>query len=251
MPLLPSRRSLLLQAGAAAGAVKPLRIGLLVFPRITQLDMTGPYEVLSRVSNSEVHLLWKDRSQPVRSDNGLILMPTMTFAEAGQLDVVVVPGGPGVGPLMEDAEVLEFLRAQSGKARYMTSVCTGALVLGAAGLLRGYDATTHWASLEFLPALGAKPRADRIVVDRNRITGGGVTAGIDFALRLAAELRGEDEARMIQLQLEYNPAPPFESGHPSVARPETLAKAKEGNAGMVRARTAIVERVKKKLEAAR
>lgn len=210
--------------------------------------MTGPYEVLSRLSNTEVHLLWKDRSQAVRSDRGLLLMPTMTFAEAGQSDVVVVPGGPGVGPLMEDPEVLAFLRAQSGKARYMTSVCTGALVLGAAGLLRGYNATTHWASLEFLPALGAKAKSDRIVVDRDRITGGGVTAGIDFALRLAAELRGEEEARMIQLQLEYNPAPPFDSGHPSVARAETLAKAKEAAAGVVLERRAIVERVRRRLE---
>jgi cyclohexyl-isocyanide hydratase len=248
---LLSRRALFPAAAAAtalaAANERALQIGLVIFPRITQLDITGPFEVLSRLSNTQVHLLWKDL-QPVRSDRGLLLTPTMTLADAAQLDVVVVPGGPGVGPLMEDEVVLAFLRRQSGKARYMTSVCTGALVLGAAGLLKGYNATTHWASIEFLSALGANPKTGRIVADRNRITGGGVTAGIDFALRLAAELRGEAEARMIQLQLEYNPAPPFQSGHPSVASAETLAKAKEAAAGMVKDRAAIVERVSRRLE---
>ncbi|MBY0503788.1 MAG: DJ-1/PfpI family protein [Bryobacteraceae bacterium] len=224
----------------------PLQIGLLVFPGLTQLDLTGPYEVLSRLSNSRVHLSWKT-VEPILSDRGLTLLPTGTFAQATQMDLLMVPGGPGVAALMEDLEVLAFLRRQAQGARFVASVCTGALVLGAAGLLRGYRATTHWASLEFLPALGAIACADRIVVDRNRITGGGVTAGIDFALQLAAELRGEAEARLIQLQMEYNPSPPFLSGHPDVAQVQTLQAALEANATVRATRRALVERVRGRL----
>jgi len=192
------------------------QIGILVFPQVTQLDFTGPYEVLTRVSNADVHLLWKNL-RPIRSDKGLVITPTRSFRNVSHLDVILVPGGPGVNRLMEDRGVLNVLGRWAKSARYVTSVCTGALVLGAAGLLRGYRATTHWAALEFLPAFGAIPTAGRVVVDRNRITGGGVTAGIDFALLLSAELRGEAHARLIELQIEYNPAPPFGSGHPSVA----------------------------------
>jgi cyclohexyl-isocyanide hydratase len=217
-----------------------MTIGLLVFPGLTQLDLTGPYEVLSRLSDTRVHLLWKTL-EPVMSDRGLTLQPTLTLAECGPLDVLLVPGGPAVVAVMEDEEVLAFLREQAQRARYVTSVCTGALVLGAAGLLRGYRATTHWASLEFLPALGAVPCAQRIVVDRNRITGGGVTAGIDFALQLAAE------ARMIQLQMEYNPAPPFDSGHPERASAETVAATRQANEGWLALRRVVVERVRRRL----
>jgi len=200
-----------------------LQIGLLLFPRLTQLDLTGPFEVLHRLPDAKVHLVWKDL-QPVYADSGLGLMPTTTFADCPPLDVVMVPGGNGQIALMNDPVVLDFLRLHGKTARYVTSVCTGALVLGAAGLLTGYDATTHWAFTELLPAFGARPVAGRVVVDRNRITGGGVTAGIDFGLRLVAELAGEDVAKAIQLGLEYDPAPPFRSGHPDVADPALVAQ---------------------------
>jgi cyclohexyl-isocyanide hydratase len=203
-----------------------LHIGMLLFPRLTQLDLTGPFEVLHRVPDTKVHLVWKD-TQPVYADSGLGLVPTASFADCPPLDIVFVPGGIGQVPLMTDPVVLDFLRHHGKTARYVTSVCTGALVLGAAGLLDGYRATTHWAFVELLPAFGARHEPGRVVVDRNRITGGGVTAGIDFALRLAAELAGEDVARSIQLGLEYDPAPPFASGHPDVADPALVARLRE------------------------
>ncbi len=226
-----------------------LQIGLVAFPGLTQLDLTGPYEVLSRLSNSRIHLLWKTLD-PILSDRGLTLLPTATFEQAIQMDVILVPGGFGVLALMEDYEAITFLRHQEKGARFVTSVCTGALVLGAAGLLQGYRATTHWASLEFLPAFGATPCADRIVTDRNRLTGGGVTAGIDFALQLSAELRGEEEARLIQLQMEYNPSPPFQSGHPDVANACTMQAAQDANASVKAARRAVVERIRDRLSGA-
>jgi cyclohexyl-isocyanide hydratase len=245
---LAAQLSAVTVAGNAARASESqkLQIGILLFPGLTQLDLTGPFEVLSRLSNSEVHLIWRSL-RPVKSDRGLTILPTKLMSEAPKLDVLVIPGGPGVGALMEDAEVLQFVQQQASQVRYLTSVCTGALVLGAAGLLRGYQATTHWASLEFLADFGAIASKERIVVDRNRITGGGVTAGIDFALRLAAELRGESEAKRIQLQLEYNPAPPFLSGHPDVADPTILAAVRQANRATVAQRREIVQRAKKKL----
>jgi cyclohexyl-isocyanide hydratase len=200
-----------------------LQIGMLLYPGLTQLDLTGPFEVLHRIPDVKVHLVWKD-TQPVRADSGLSLVPTTTLAECPPLDVVFVPGGHGQVALMTDTEVLGFLRRHGQTARYVTSVCTGALVLGAAGLLDGYDAATHWAFVELLPAFGARHAPGRVVVDRNRITGGGVTAGIDFGLRVAAELAGDDVAKAIQLGLEYDPAPPFRSGHPDVADPALVAQ---------------------------
>ena len=200
-----------------------LQIGMLLYPGLTQLDLTGPFEVLHRVPDTKVHLVWKT-TQPVFADSGLGLVPTTTFDDCPPLDIVFVPGGRGQVPLMTDTAVLDFLRRHARTARYVTSVCTGALVLGAAGLLDGYGAATHWAFVELLPAFGARHVPGRVVVDRNRITGGGVTAGIDFALRLAAELAGEGVARAIQLGLEYDPAPPFASGHPDVADPELVAQ---------------------------
>lgn len=203
-----------------------LHIGMLLFPRLTQLDLTGPVEVLHRVPDTKVHLVWKD-TQPVYADSGLGLVPTTSFADCPPLDIVFVPGGIGQVALMTDPVVLDFLRHHGKTAKYVTSVCTGALVLGAAGLLDGYRAATHWAFVELLPAFGARHEPGRVVVDRNRITGGGVTAGIDFALRLAAELAGEGVARSIQLGLEYDPAPPFASGHPDVADPALVAQLRE------------------------
>src|SRR3954470_21958228 len=200
-----------------------LHIGMLLYPRLTQLDLTGPFEVLHRVPDTRVHLVWKD-TQPVQADSGLGLVPTTSFADCPPLDIVFVPGGIGQVALMTDPAVLDFLRHHGKTARYVTSVCTGALVLGAAGLLDGYRAATHWAFVDLLAVFGARHEPGRVVVDRNRITGGGVTAGIDFALRLAAELAGEDVARSIQLSLEYNPAPPFDSGHPDVADPALVTQ---------------------------
>jgi cyclohexyl-isocyanide hydratase len=210
-------------------------IGMLLYPGLTQLDLTGPFEVLHGIPGADVHLLWKTRD-PIASDSGLGLVPSTTLAECPKLDVVFVPGGTGQIALMQDGEVLGFLREQGRSARYVTSVCTGALVLGAAGLLEGYEAATHWAFMDLLPMFGARPVRRRVVIDRNRVTGGGVTAGIDFGLRLAAELAGEPVAKAIQLGLEYDPEPPFRSGHPSVAEPEIVAAVRARFDPLVRAR---------------
>lgn len=201
---------------------KKLKFGLLVFPGITQLDMTGPLQVFAAVPGAEVHVLWK-RIEPVSTDAIITLTPTMTLADCPQLDVICVPGGFGIDDLLGDDEVLDFLRRQAEGARFVTSVCTGALVLGAAGLLRGYRATTHWNALAALPMLGAEISHERVCIDRNRITGGGVTAGIDLGLTVVAELVGRSAAEAIQLWIEYNPAPPFQAGSPDTAPPELVA----------------------------
>lgn len=198
------------------------RSGLLVFPHLTQLDLTGPYEVLARLPGAETLLLWKD-VQPVRSEHGLSILPMAAFADCPPLDLVLVPGGAGINPLLEDREVLAFLRRTAATARYVVGVCTGSLVLGAAGLLRGRRATTHWMSRGLLAAFGAEPVARRVVVDGNLVTGGGVTAGIDVALTVAAAIAGRAAAEAIQLAIEYDPAPPFASGSPNTADPAVLA----------------------------
>ena len=199
-----------------------LQIGFLVFPRITQLDLTGPVQVFSSLPNADVHLIWKQR-EPVSSDTVITLMPTTTFADCPQLDVICVPGGHGTDDLLNDEEVLAFLQQQAKGARFITSVCTGSLVLGAAGLLQGYRAATHWSAVELLSQLGATWSKERVCVDRNRVTGGGVTAGIDFALMLVSMLVDVAAAEAIQLRLEYNPAPPFNAGAPDTAPAEVLA----------------------------
>jgi cyclohexyl-isocyanide hydratase len=191
---------------------------MLLYPRLTQLDLTGPFELLHRVPGAKVHLVWKNTA-PVRADSGLELVPTTAFAACPPLDLVFVPGGTGVDEVMADCEVIDFLRTKAEGARYVTSVCTGALVLGAAGLLGGYRAATHWAYMDLLPLVGAIPTDERVVVDRDRITAGGVTAGIDFGLRIIAELAGEQFAKSTQLAIEYDPDPPFRSGHPRTADP--------------------------------
>ena len=220
-----------------------IHIGMLLYPGLTQLDLTAPFELMHRIPGAQVHLVWKDL-QPVRADSGLALGPTATLAACPPLDVVFVPGGAGQLPLMADPEVLGFLRERGQAARYVTSVCTGALLLGAAGLLAGYAATTHWAFVDLLPQFGARPAPGRVVVDRNRITAGGVTAGLDFGLRLVTELAGERQARMIQLGLEYDPEPPFRSGHPSVAEPDLVAEVRAQLAATVAARGAAVPAAK-------
>ena len=204
----------------------PLQIGLVLFPKVTQLDFTGPLQVFSSVPGAKVHLIWK-RIEPVPSDSVLTITPTVTFADCPQLDVICVPGGFGTDDMINDEEMLAFLRQQAAGAKYVTSVCTGSLVLGAAGLLRGYRATSHWTAVDFLSAFGATPTRTRVCIDRNRVTGGGVTAGIDFALTLVSLLIDRQTAEAIQLRLEYNPAPPFNAGSPDTAPPEVLAIMKE------------------------
>jgi cyclohexyl-isocyanide hydratase len=225
-----------------------IRIGLLLFPRMTQLDLTGPFEVFAKLPDAKVLLLWKTL-QPVEAETGLRMLPHATLRDCGTLDVVCVPGGPGVNELMEDDEVLSWLRAQAEHARYVSSVCTGALVLGAAGLLRGKRATSHWASRDLLSAFGAIPTAGRVVRDGTVFTGGGVTAGIDFALTMVAELAGPAAAQAIQLQIEYAPAPPFDAGTPESAPPEVLAAARATGAPMRAARESIVARAARRLSA--
>src|ERR1700680_4509849 len=190
-----------------------LEIGILVFPRVQQLDLTGPYEAFASIPGAQAHLIWKDRAD-ITSATVLVLAPTMTFAECPALDVLCVPGGAGINALLRDAEVLDFLRAQAARSRYVTSVCTGSLVLGAAGLLKGRRATTHWGAHDFLARVGASPTPGRVVRDGNLFTAGGVTAGIDFGLTVVAEILGEAQAQAIQLALEYAPAPPFRAGTP-------------------------------------
>lgn len=222
-------------------------IGMLVFPRLTQLDMTGPYEVLARLPNTVVHLIAKTR-EPVETDRGMMIVPNMTYADCPQLDVIMVPGGPGQQDLMEDETVLDFLRRQAAGAKYVTSVCTGSLVLGAAGLLKGRRATSHWAALDHLAPLGATAVSERVVVDGNVVTGAGVASGIDFALRLAAILEGEAAAREIQLQIEYDPDPPFRAGSPSTAAAETVAAVRKRIATLNAQRADVARRVGRRLD---
>ncbi|KAB0663159.1 dimethylglycine dehydrogenase [Burkholderia territorii] len=206
-----------------------LHIGLLVFPGVQQLDLTGPHDVLASLPDATVHLVWKSRDTVV-SSSGLALAPTCTFDDCPPLDVICVPGGIGINDLLLDAETIAFVLRRAAAARYVTSVCTGALLLGVAGLLRGRRATTHWAFHSLLAPLGAVPVHERVVRDGNLITGGGVTAGIDFALTIAAELAGDEEAQSIQLALEYAPAPPFDAGSPDTAPASVLKRVTERTA---------------------
>ncbi len=202
-----------------------LQIGCLLFEGVDQIDLTGPFEVLSRLPNSTLRIYGKT-AEPVRDIRGLRLTPDAALADAPQLDVLHVPGGFGQEALMEDAEVLGWIQRQAAGAR-LFSVCTGALVCGAAGLLKGRRATTHWASFHLLPFFGAIPVNERVVVDGNWVFAAGVTAGIDGALRLAAELRGADAARTIQLHMAYAPEPPFDSGTPETAPAAILEQARQ------------------------
>lgn len=227
---------------------RPLHIGLLLFPDVTQLDLTGPWEVFARTLGVECHLIWKDL-QPVRSDRGLSILPTTTFADCPPLDVICVPGGPGQIALMSDDVTLNFLRQQADQAKWVTSVCTGSLVLGAAGLLKGYRATSHWSSIDQLALLGAEPVSERVVRDRNRISGAGVTSGIDFALTLVAEIAGDAVAKAVQLQMEYDPEPPFTSGSPHTASPQEVEQARAKMAEFLATRRAATKRAALRLQA--
>jgi cyclohexyl-isocyanide hydratase len=199
------------------------RIGFLLFPRLTQLDLTGPYEVLARMPETETHLVAKTL-EPVGSDRGLAILPTTTLETCPPLDLLCVAGGVGVNDVMTDEVTLAFIRRMAAGARYVTSVCTGSLALAAAGVLRGKRAACHWAARDALARLGARPVDERVVLDGNVITGGGVTAGIDFALAVVDELHGRETAEAIQLMIEYDPHPPFDAGSPKRASPAVLAR---------------------------
>lgn len=200
------------------------RIGFLLYPDLTQLDMTGPAQVLGRMSGAELHFVWKSRD-PVPSDSPLTLVPTTTFADCSPLDMICVPGGYGCTTVMQDQEALDWLRTRAATAQVISSVCTGSLILAAAGLLDDYRAGCHWAWGDQLALFGAEFVRERVVIDRNRITGGGVTAGIDFAFRVIEQLRGRTEAEAIQLTLEYDPQP-LAGGTPETADPAVLDRVK-------------------------
>ncbi|MBV8191284.1 MAG: DJ-1/PfpI family protein [Alphaproteobacteria bacterium] len=230
-------------AGVAAATLRPLfaqaqtrgagegpRVGLVVHPDMILLDLAGPLTVFSLMMAS-IHLVWKTREE-VKTDVGIPVQPTHSFESCPvDLDLLFVPGGlKGTTALMQDHATLDFLADRGARARYVTSVCTGALALGAAGLLRGHRATSHWYVRDLLPLFDATPVAERVVVDRNRITAGGVTAGLDFGLELCARMRGEDYARRVQLLLEYAPHPPFSAGSPESAGTTLTAEVLERRA---------------------
>ena len=201
----------------------PLKVAFLVFPGITQLDFTGPAQMLSNLGRATIESVAKSAA-PIVTDSGFSIVPSATLDRCREADLLCVPGGVGIHDVMDDDEQLAWVREVGGSAAHVTSVCTGSLVLAAAGLLEGYRATSHWMWRDYLSLFGALPVDARVVADRNRITGGGVTAGIDFGLQLVATLRGEEHARMAQLAVEYDPEPPFDSGSPAAAGPERVAR---------------------------
>jgi cyclohexyl-isocyanide hydratase len=223
-----------------------LQIGSLLFEGLDQIDLTGPFEVLSQIPNSTYRIFAKT-AQPVRDLHGLQLTPDASLAEAPQLDLLHVPGGFGQEALMEDEEVLGWIRQQAAGARCVFSVCTGALLCGAAGLLKGRRATTHWAAFHLLPFFGAIPVNQRVVVDGDMVFAAGVTSGIDGALRVAAELRGDEAAQSIQLYMQYAPEPPFNSGTPETAPPAVLEGARRAVQAITAQREATARRVAQRL----
>ncbi|MBD2195459.1 MULTISPECIES: DJ-1/PfpI family protein [Calothrix] len=219
-----------------------ISIGIVIFTNITQLDFTGPYEVFAKLPNTKLYLL-AETLEPIQSDRGLRFLPDTPFAQSPPVDVLFVPGGPGIDAKLEDRNFLDFLKTQAQTARYVTSVCTGSLLLAAAGLLQGYRATTHWLSLDLLALFGVEVVPQRVVIDRDRITGGGVTSGIDFALVIAAELYGEATAQSIQLGIEYNPQPPFNSGSPQTATDNVIDSVKTASQNRQDRRRQIIQKI--------
>jgi cyclohexyl-isocyanide hydratase len=224
---------------------RPFHIGMIIYDGMTTLDFAGPADVLSRPPMAKVFVLAKSLDPVVTDTRGRIL-PDLALRDAPELDMLFIGGGIGVAPVMEDKEILDFLREREPSAKWVTSVCTGALVLGAAGLLRGYKATTHWTSMDILATLGAEPVNQRVVIDRNRITGGGVTAGIDFGLIVANQLWGLETAQLLQLGAEYDPQPPFNSGSPSTAPSAVVERFRKIMAKSVADRQAAATRIASK-----
>jgi cyclohexyl-isocyanide hydratase len=223
-----------------------LQIGSLIFEQLDQIDLTGPFEVFSRIPNSTYRIYGKTTA-PLRDLRGLRMMADATLAEAPQLDLLHIPGGFGQEALMDDDEILGWLRRQADGARCVFSVCTGALILGAAGLLQGRRATTHWASLDLLPYFGAAIVNERVVTDGKFVFAAGVTSGIDGALRVAADLRGDEAAQIIQLAIAYAPEPPFDAGTPEAAPPAVLARAQEAMRQITGQRVATARRIAARL----
>jgi cyclohexyl-isocyanide hydratase len=199
-------------------------IGLVFYPGMTSLDIIGPQQVFSGLPGVQLHRIWKTLD-PVKTDDGMMVLPDTTFDNCPRLDVICIGGGIGQAAVEDDPELLAFLRNQGSTAKFVTSVCGGSQFLAKAGLLEGYRAATHWAARPQLAALGVEVGTERVVIDRNRITGGGVTAGIDFGLTIASILYGEEIAKITQLLIEYNPAPPFDTGSPEKAGAELVGKA--------------------------
>lgn len=222
-------------------SVAPLRVGMVVFPNLTMLDLIGPHDVLN-TPRCKIDLLWH-RIEPVQGSFAIV--PTATFAEYAPPDILFVPGGPGQLPAMDDESLIAFVARAGKAAKYITSVCTGSLILGAAGLLKGKRATTHWASLDQLRLLGAIPVSERVVEDGNVITGAGVSSGIDFGLVLTARIWGEAAAKTIQLAIEYDPDPPFTGGSIKSAEPDIVATMRERMAPLLEKRVATATRIGK------
>jgi len=204
----------------------PFHVVFAIFDQITQLDFTGPAQFLCRMLGAQVHVA-AATLDPVMTDVGFAIVPTTTFAGCPQADLFCVPGGLGVAPALSDARLIDFVRNQASEAQWVTSVCTGAFILGRAGLLEGRRATTHWGYTGLLPMVGAVHEDARTVFDGNVVTAGGVTSGIDFALTIIAELHGEDVARSLQLNFEYDPAPPFAGGTPATSPEPIVAMMRE------------------------
>lgn len=221
---------------------QPFRIVFILYPRLTQLDFTGPYEVLARVPNTEVIIASKDGGE-LPTEMGLTFANLAKLADIDRADMIMIPGGPGQTAAMLDPDFMVQVKRLGESAKYLTSVCTGSLILGAAGLITGKRAGSHWAYRELLPAFGAIPDDARVVRDGNVISGGGVTAGIDIALTIAAELAGDDVAKMIQLAIEYAPAPPFNSGRPEIAEEKTVAAVKQLFSAFAQQRREAIEKM--------
>lgn len=205
-------------------------IGLVIYPGMTALDIVGPQQVFSGLPGIQIHRIWKTLD-PIKTDDGMVILPDTTFENCPLLDVICVGGGLGQMAIVDDPEILDFFRKQGSTAKFITSVCGGSEFLAKAGLLQGYRAATHWMAREQLAALGVEVGTERVVIDRNRITGGGVTAGIDFGLTIAEVLCGEEAAKITQLLMEYDPAPPFDVGSPEKAGAELVNKAMAYAAG--------------------
>lgn len=222
--------------------MKKLSIGMLLFPGLTVLDFTGPYDVFIRAECFEVYIV-SENTALIKAEGGMSVKADYSFDECPRIDILFVPGGKGITPLLTNKTYHAFLQKQASGAQYITAVCTGSLLLAASGLLSGYKATTHWRSLKLLGMFGVEAIEQRLVIDRNRITGGGITAGIDFGLLLTALIGGENTAKMVQLLLEYSPEPPFQSGLPKTAEPHILEMAMGITQPLFEARLEIIRQI--------